>query len=542
MVNLPVVIKRKFANVAKVKDVGQKIETCMSIFGNDMDRSSHYNTREELAIKSDSTHQNLFEIDRSIYGCLACLPGVTDISKMKVIYKLLGNSWILNPDFHVTTPILPMEYERKIIDYLLSTLPANRMFNTFINFIDLKINNARTRKTVLPFILNSPNLAWWSVKYRSKLKKSLSHCWGKKMTSVICEIMESPVWSSKEEDIILTNIRKHIVDSTINNISHIEECICFIFSLLPEASYTIPLFKTFFDAKTDFSKAKGLPKEIIEGIRSTYHPTIDKAKTLEVAKSSMTSKEKRLVQNQAVKSGVEIEWDPNTQPLVELFIYGFKMGFTHEIRSAITWKAKKAASLLPFNYNCVGLLLDDSFSMSGSEDQKLKALAIAYATIEMLSYIGTDVSMWTTSGRDFHYENKPIGHSNLAHPLIRVLRVDRVDAIFVVSDGYENASEGRFGEVLKIARDKCKISVPVYHFNPVAAAESKIALRRLAEDVVPTPVTNPEKMGLTLFKTMLTSDPKAGIIELFKIVLPELEKTKELYARKIPTALTQGGE
>ena len=542
MVNLPEVVEKKFVSVAHVRDAGQKIETGMSTFGTDMNRSTHYNTKEELAVESEKIHNDLFVLDRSIYGCLACLPGATDISKMKVVSKLLGNSWNPGDGFSVTTPLLTIDHERKIIDHLISTLPANRMLNLFTSFIDSRINNARTRKTVLPFILNTPNLAWWSVKYRSKLKDSLSHCWGKKMTSVITKLLGKNILVNKERDILSVNIKKHLLNVDDIKTDYVDECICFIFSVLPESSYTIPLFQDFFAAKSDFSRAKGLPKEIIEGIRSTYHPTIDKAQTLEVAKSSMTSKEKRLVQNQAVKSGVEVEWDPNTQPLVELFIYGFKMGFTHEMKSAITRKAVKAASMLPFNYKCVSVIIDDSFSMSGSEDQKLKALAISYATVKMLSYIGTGVSLFTTSGRPFHYENKPLDNSNLASPLIKALKEDNVDAIFVVSDGYENAPEGRFGEVLKIARSRCNIYTPVYHFNPVASAESKIALKRLADDVAPTPVTNPEKMGLSLFKTMITSDPKTGIVELLKLVLPEMEKTKELYARKTPSALTQGGE
>ncbi|RKX64496.1 MAG: hypothetical protein DRP42_06295 [Tenericutes bacterium] len=535
MVNLPVRIEEKFLSM-DLRTLGKDIETTMSLFGTDMNRATHYNTKEELAAMSEKEHRNMFSLDRTIYGCIACLPGTTDISKMKVVTNLLGIKWNPGSDFQVSTPVLTMDQERMIIDHLVSTLPPNRMINLFASFEDNRVNNARMRKTVLPFILNSTNFGWWAIKYRKKLKTVLSHCWGKRMSSVIEAILGKEARTNKEDNIIHTSVSKYLVGADTIKYDSVIESLCFIFSV--DFNFTNPLFVNFHAAKTDFSKAKGLPKEIIEGIRAAYHPTIDKAETLKVAKSSMTSKEKRLVQNQAQKAGVEVKWNPYSQPLVELLIYGFKMGFTNEIHKAIEEKAYKAAQLLPFNYEKVGIICDDSFSMSGSEDQKLKALAITYATVEMLKHLGNSTSITTVSKRRQSYSNKPAGETNLAKPLISLLKHD-LDAIFVVSDGYENAPEGRFGEVLKIARDKAGVDIPVYHFNPVGAAESKVALKRLSNDVPLTPVTNPEKMGLSLFKTMIAADPKQGLIELFNIVLPNIEKTKQLYARQNPNTITR---
>lgn len=535
MVNLPEAVTSKFLS-PQLRTVGKKIETTMSLFGTDMNRATHYNTKEELAVMSEREHKQMFSLDRSIYGCIACLPGTTDISKMKVVTNLLGINWNPDSEFQIKTPILTMDHERLIVDYLVSTLPPNRMINLFASFEDNRVNNARMRKTVLPFILNSNNFGWWAVKYRNKLKTVLSHCWGKKMTSVITSILGKSARTHNELDIIKTFIGNYLVGADNIKYDSVNECICFIFSV--DVNFHNPLFKSFHDAKTDFSKAKGLPKEIIEGIRAAYHPTLDKAETLKVAKSSLTNKERMLVQNQSRKADVKIEWNPHSQPLVELFIYGFKMGFTPQIREAIKQKAYKAAQSLPFNYDKVGIICDDSFSMSGSDDQKMKALAITYATNEMLKNIGSKSTSIFTSYRSTNFENKPVGETNLAKPLIDILKED-VDAIFVISDGYENAPEGRFGEVLKIARDKAGVITPIYHFNPVGAAESKVALKRLSNDVPLTPVTNPEKMGLSLFKTMIAADPKQGIVELFNMILPEIEKTKQLYARQIPSEITR---
>jgi len=530
--NLPKVVKtdivKKFSNSKDIVTAGKTIETGMSLFGTDMNRSTHYNTLEELQAIRPEVHNQVFDLDRSIYGCLMCIPGTTDISKMVAISNMLGRSWI-NDD-----ALLGMNEERMIIDHLVSTLPPNRMINLFVSFTDHKINNKRTLKTVLPFILNSDNLEWWAVKYRRKLKKALSHCWGKKMTSAIVKILGKKRRIQKEHSILSSFIAEHLVRNTSLSVY---ECIAFIFSAWEPNRYTLKLFLKFYKARNNFNEAKGLPHEVIEGIRASYHPTVDKAQTLAVAKSSMTQKGKRLVQNQAKKAGVEVKWDPYAQPLVDLIVYGFKMGFEKDIVKAIGFKSKKAATVLPFKYDHVGIICDDSFSMSGSDAQKLRALAVTYATVEMLKRTGEKFTVYTTTNRKYKFNN-PAGETDIASPFIQMLKADP-DAIFIVSDGYENAPEGRFDEVLKIARDKLSLATPIYHFNPVSAAESKVALKRLSDDIPLTPVSNPEKMGLTLFKTMLSVDPRGGIIELFNMILPTLEKTKKLYARSNSHTLTQ---
>lgn len=536
MINLPEIVNNKFDTGIQMVEVGKTIEKAMSLFGTDMNRATHYNTIEELEAARLTIHKELFEVDRSVYGCIACLPGTTDYTKMVAVNRLLGITWNPGRGYNWVTPILTMGHERMIIDHLVSTLPANRMLTLFASFEHSQINNARMRNTVLPFILNSNNLGWWAVKYRNKLKTILSHCWGKKMTSVIKTILGKDAKNQKEIDILYSLILNHLTFTDRNDV--VLECISFVLTAIPQHAYTQKLFKDFYGAKTDFSRAAGLPKEVIEGIRSTYHPTITKAETLKVAEKSMTVKEKRLVQNQATKAGVKVKWSAMAQPLVELLIYGFKMGFNSEIVEAVHYKASKAAEALPFSYKRVGIICDDSFSMSGSDEQKQRALAVTYATVEMLKNVGEANILATTSKRHMSITNKPAGETNLAKCLISVLK-NEPDVIFVVSDGYENAPEGRFGEVLKIARDKLKLSIPIYHFNPVSAAESKTALKRLSDSVAITPVSDPEKMGLSLFKTIMCNDPKQGIIELFNRLLPELEKTKQLYARKSAPVLNE---
>lgn len=507
----------------QIATIAKSVEKQLALSGVDMGRATHYATREELDQARNTTHAEMFALDRSLYGCSLCFPGVTDISKQTGVLNMLSNPW-------EGTSVLTPDHERMIIDHLVSTMQPNRMIKLFASFPEYGINNARARKTILPFILNSNNLEWWAVKYKQKLRTALNHCWGQKMTSAIKRILGKKRRTAKEKDILSAYIGEYLVKPVSTKKSKdVLECISFILGV--KGTYTLTLFKKFNAAKKDFKEAQGLPKEVIEGIRSTYHPDVKKDELLAVAEKSMTQKERKLSQAQATRSGAkDIKWNPFSQPLVDLFLYVYRMGkMDVDVRKAIGTKAKNAGQALPFRYPKVGIILDNSFSASGSAEQKLRPLAVSESLVEMLKYTATDKCfVETVSGGNVG--SRPKGETNLASPLIRLLKQD-VDVIFVISDGYENAPEGRFAEVLKIAQDKLDITVPVYHFNPVAAAESKTALRQLSDKIPVTPVSNPEAMGLTLFKTMLSTDPHGGLLEMVRMTLPVIEKTKLLPAR-----------
>ena len=241
MVNLPEVVNTRFNTGMQMSVVGQNIEKAMSLFGTDMNRATHYNTIEELEAARMTIHKELFEVDRTIYGCIACLPGTTDFSKMVVVSRLLGINWAPGRGYLMVPPILTMDHERMIIDHLVSTLPANRMLSLFASFEDTQINNATMRKTVLPFILNSNNLGWWSVKYRNKLKRIFNHCWGKKMTSVVKSILGKKAKTQKEIDILYSLILDHLTFADKNDV--VLECISFVLAAIPQHAHTQKLFK-----------------------------------------------------------------------------------------------------------------------------------------------------------------------------------------------------------------------------------------------------------------------------------------------------------
>lgn len=538
MITLPAkqVINLDHIHEKDLKVLGNNILDLMNLSGVDIGRATHYDKKEDLEKARTKIHKAVFDIDRTIYGCLFCLPGINDFSKQKAAGVLLAQ-----PRNQSIQTLFDNDMERSIVKHIIETISqSNRILNLFVNFTGytkknkegevttegLYINNARTRKLVLKYILNARNLELWSVKYRSKLQVVFRYMWGLKTYNVLKKILvkkKSSELTTADNDGLNKYIASHVVgDQTTKQ--KVIQCVSFI---LGRRTYlTLPMLKAFQQAKKDISLGKMLPPEVLEGIATTFHPKTTKADILNLTKNtSMTNKQKRLVQKTAQKVGVKVAFDPKNQPMVELYIYALEMGWTKEIGDALIEKAKRAAGALPFKYNKVGILLDDSNSSSGSETQKLKPLAISLAVRDMIRYTAERCVICTTSGRTAEVGKpiKPSGDTELASGLISLLQ-DEVDAVYVISDGYENAPAGRFSEALALAR-QIGCPTPVYQLSPVASA-SDSGIRKIDPSIPAMSVSKPEQMALSLFTAMLQADPKIGIVGIINSVLPMIEKQK----------------
>jgi len=520
----------------ELKILGKSILELMNLSGVDIGRATHYNTAVEMENARAKIHRAVFDIDRTVYACLFCLPGINDFSKQKAAGVMLGN-----PRNDSTVALFNNEMEGEIINYIVESISqANRILNLFVDFTGrikkgktgdkqgLYINNARTRRIVLRYIFNARNLELWSVKYRSKLDVILRYMWGLKTYNVLKKILVKKK-SSELTSADKRGIQQYITSFVNGNEQRkrdVVQCISFI---LGRRTYlTLPMLKAFQQAKKDITKGSILPMEVLEGLATTFHPSTTKADILNLTKhTSMTNKQKRLVQKTAKKAGVKVAFDPFAQPMVELYIYAMEMGWDEKIGAALKTKAKKAALALPFKYSRVGILVDDSNSSRGSSTQKLKPLAISLATRDMIRYTAEKATICTTSGRPSIVGKpvKPVGETDLATPLIKLLE-DEVDAVYVISDGYENAPAGRFAEVLELVRG-IGCPTPIYQMSPIASADDS-GIRILDKSIPSMPVSKPEQMALSLFTAMLQTDPKTGIAGIVNSVLPNIEKRIQL--------------
>jgi len=476
-------------------------------------RATHYNTKEQQKAAEMTVHRSLFEMCRDLYAVLLLLPGTTDHARQIGISALLSRP--RNGDMFLNSRL-----EREVLAYLIGQLPPQRMMKLFDSFRGRgdefgtkKSNNARTRKLVLWTLLSSERIELWSVKYRQKMQRILTHVWGQRRASIIgsicARIVGGYTLSRKETQIM----QEHVWRFTGKNSDHyVSECIAFLFGL--REGLEIPLFKMFVNSRYDLEAGAKLPTEVLEGIRSIYHPMVPKEKVLELKSKSktFTRGERRTVQKRAKEAGLDVEMNPLDYNAVDLYLYAFECGATQEIQGALMAKAEHAAMGMPVQYEHIGIVVDASQSMAGDRTQHLRPLAVTLALRDMLEAASTHGTVVYCGGE---LENdvivRPSGDTSLAEGLLAVLQ-EEPDIVYVISDGYENAPAGRFQDVLLAARE-LGIQTPVFHLNPVFAGESE-AVRMLCEDVAgisTMPVRTPTGLGTTMLRGLIEADPERGI-------------------------------
>jgi len=485
-------------------------------------RSTFYNSQKEQNDATKQMHQNLYGINRGLYAATLLLDGVTDHTKMIGLETLLG----ISNDVDRSRSLISIDNETQIIAHVLTQLPVQRMLNLYLDLKSKRVNNNRTRKIILMSILNSKSLEFWSVKYRNKIRESIEHAVGKRRLSIIKSILNKQnfdngkflIYSNKEQSIMHESIMKFV---NSNSEKYVAQCLAFILGV--DKKYTLPTLKSFIDAKTDISKGNKLPREVLEGLRSTYHKGTKTAEVLEVTKENLTDKEKIKVQKNAAKHGVTVDFDATKQDVVTLYIHSYANGntITPEIMSVLKRKAEQSAKSTPIAYETVGILVDGSVSNSGSDTQKLRPIATSLAIRDLL-VATSKKSFIEYAGGEVTEEGLviPSGETNLAKGLIKILK-QKPDAIFILSDGYENAPAGRVNEVIEAVR-KMKNETPIFQISPVLSGEVA-GVKKLSEKISALPVSKPEAIGFSMVKAMLEQNVRDGVIGLFNITLPKIE-------------------
>lgn len=507
------------------KQAGEVVCSFLDTASTSMGRATHYNTREEQQAAELEAHAKLMSLDRDLYTALLTLPGVLYRAQQLGLKNLLGT-----PRNGVES-FLTADQERLVLYHLIQSMEVPAMMRLFqaLQVGDEKLgikraNNNRTRKLILRTLLGSPRLQLWVVKYRRKVLAALKHAWGNRRVGVVRSILskDGRTWTKGERKTVSQCIDRFKGE---NSEKYVRECVRFV--LGDRDRLTLPMLKAFIASKDDLevgAKAR-LPKEILYGIRSNHHMTVPKEDVLKMVAEAggLTEKTKMQVQRQAKKAGIGVEFDPNRYDAVRLYLYAFEMGLDEAIVDALATKARQGAAKFPARYGKVGMVVDGSFSMSGDKTQPLRPMAVVLSLRDMLretageafvEYVG---GAFETEGGDTLV--RPSGDTALADGLVKVL-TNEPDAVYVLSDGYENTPAGRFAEVMAHVRD-LGIETPIYHLNPVFAAEAT-AVRSLCPEgvgVSTMPVKDPTALGVSFLRALIETDPLRGINSLVRLSL-----------------------
>lgn len=500
------------------------LDTASTSFG----RATHYNTRDEQQAAELAAHVGLQNLHRGLYATLLTLPGLTDRAVQLGVRNLLS----CPPNGHAA---LSPAVERQVIEHLFAELPIQRLLKVMQSFRTgdealgiRKANNSRTRKLILRTLLGSDKLELWAVKYRHKMRDALTHAWSQRTASILRTVATKPFGKrSQKENAILHRHVWHHTYPTTNHIpsEDITECVAFI--LGAKVQWSLPLLIAHEAAKTDLAAGSKLPLEVLHGIRSTYHKAIPAADLLKVIdKKTLSANQRMAVQRKAKEVGAEITMDPMQYDAVRLYLYAYEMGMTDEIVAALDRKAKTAAQSFPLRYDHTAILVDASASMAGSKEQPLRPMATALAIRDVLrAASGRDSTVLYAGGGGLGmYDDRlvrPAGDTALAADLVRLLTC-KPDAVFVISDGYENCSAGRLAEVVSHIR-AMNITTPIYHLNPVMAAESDGARSLGANTIATIPVQRPDAFGVSMLREVFRTDPALALSKLLQAtIVPKL--------------------
>jgi hypothetical protein len=482
----------------------------LDVAGTATARATFYDSLEDQEAAEYRIHERMFELDRGLYAAFLALPGVSDHTRQVGVLRLLSH-----PRGGGASRFVDEEEERRLVARVVGSLPTPRMLKLFLMLRQARVNNGRTRRLILRSILGSRQLELWATRYRAKLRAAVVHALGLRDGGIVRAILCRPSssWSAAERTFLHRRVGRFGPQS---GQTFLYECVGFV--LGNEAGLTLPLLRSYAEAKKSLESGRDLPYETLEGLRSTYHPQRANAEVLDLTRSQLTPGQRLAMQAKAERDGVSVDLDPDRYDPVRLYLYAFERGIEPGIEKALDRKAAEAATKFPVSFRRLGILVDASASMAGHGTQALRPMATALALRDVLAAGCQEASVRYCGGEKEGRLVRPSGDTSLAEPLVGLLS-QSPDAVFILSDGYENAPAGRVAEVVDRIRSFGN-ETPIYQFSPVFAAESSGVRALSPGDIPAVPINEPSGLTLALLRGMLFFEPVQAIRKLRDLALP----------------------
>lgn len=356
--------------------------------------------------------------------------------------------------------------EDALIAAALRALPPQRALSCLSALARERVNNRRTRAVIRAFLQSRRDQAFDAVKYRSKVRALTVHA----------------------------HLRFAVDDERQR----------FLFRGWQQQQYTTPLFETFRAAHYADEALYRLPYSIAEGL--AHRRRIPREVFLKNITPMMTWLERVRLQETAAREGVVVDVDLSRAPLTKLCSYLLALPLDErerrraELTAALDGAARRAFVRQPFALGKTAVVLDRSYSSSGSSERRRRPLAVALGVHALVQAASTSMSThWSTPVDDVLLV-QPRGQTSLARPLLQALSTSP-DIVIVVSDGVENDPPGGATEVLRVWREKvatpAQRSTVVVHLNPVFSAADH-APTALGDGIVTIGVRDAEDLPVAL--------------------------------------------
>lgn len=488
--------------------------------------ATYYHKGDEQLKAIQTQVKGLYKLSKELPLIIASQKGVTG----QFISEVLFNEFKSTLKGGACNIVNPIDwYDNGLSDKAVLTALNNLNENglpyvlrLFVALKDAKINNERSRKIILGFIWGQSNLEFYTMKYRNKIAEILRHVYGKRMTSILLSIAgkvavhEQFVFGNEKE---LNIMNEYIMKYFNGDMVKASKLLLFIFRKDNGVTYNatqFPLLSEYKKAKTDITDIKVVPEEVLLGLISNpRHPQYhnmwatdiqrEATKALIRKNVTVTSVNQQVRQTKSTaKLGVEktVELEKATDFLA-LYKTGYETRFTDEILSAIDKLADKK-KIAGFFYPNIGIIVDNSVSMAGHKaESKNTPKAVADFTARVLSKSAT-------SSCNIQYTDGEV--TDLASAFINMLKVENpakpLDAVFILTDGYENAYDGLTNEVVSIWKAETGRNIPMFQISPIVSAEMGANVRKLGSDFVSMAINNPVALQPQINARLLEIDTK----------------------------------
>ncbi|MEW6349974.1 MAG: hypothetical protein AB1646_12985 [Thermodesulfobacteriota bacterium] len=529
------------------------------------DRATFYNSATQQTQSLEELHKGVLDFDRELYSLALAFGGFNDYNKLLITRNLLFQTGYVigrdgkrhhvragkSADFAVQYGFAGIEKhwreleDRIIVQIVWDRVPIPRLLREFASWRKLRLNNARSKRLVLRFILGNQRLAGWAMRYRPGLKRALSHAWGdararrlKKLAGEFLRDGGSAVDSDLDRWVF-----RFIGQSTRSAVC---EAICFIFGELA-VPFATPLFAQYVEALSNPEKLLGLPYDIAIGLRNRLHKDVPKSTLIgsRATQEQMSKKQRVKLQRSAAREGVRVAMDLGSQGLVEIIKYGYEMGFSGEVRDAVAARVKSDAARCPLRPRHVAVVIDTSRSMYGKDDRKLHPISVALSIGLLMKETAERCDLFYT-GDVLDEFPIPTGDTDLAWAVLRAYKSEP-ELVLLITDGYENVTAGTLDHVVRALR-KIGCQAPLVQFSPVLASEVGGDIRKVADSTYALAVGGPESIASMYAKFLLVgaNDPEK-LLALKKYLLGKLGgieipgKIQEALDRAEDLRLSSGG-
>ena len=503
----------------------------MSLASGARGSATYYHSKGEQNVAIRNAVDKLYTQSKELPLILANQKGVTG----KFIQEVLANEFEHGYNGGSLNIINPIDwYDNGISDKAilgaLYNLNENGIPYVLRLFTDLKargVNNERTRKILLGYLWGHPNAEFNALKYRNKIAKSLKHIYGVRRSSILLSIAEkvvrTGVWGSESEHNIYTNLVGKY--DAVGSETRALKILLFLFKKGDSYMYTglvgtdlpesLPLLAQYFKAKEDVTSVDKVPEEVLIGlISSKRHPQYEQLWSTKLKREAtkatfrknvkVTSVNQQVRQTKSTKK-LGVTKDVNLAAATDymaLYKTGYETGFTIELNNAIDELADKK-KISNFPYENVAIILDTSKSMTGhKQESKNTPRAIAEFTSKVITKSAERVNVVKTEGFA----------TDLATGFIEAMRQEeggkQYDAIFFITDGYENAYEGLTNEVVTAFMSETNRFIPTFQVSPIVGAEMGANVRPLGEEIVKLAINSPQAMMPQINAKLLEVDTK----------------------------------